>query len=40
LNFGKLLRWLITGINLAARGYQTFDTLYLRVNLPERNKYF
>jgi len=28
LNVGKLLRGLLQGNNLAARGYQTFDTLF------------
>jgi hypothetical protein len=29
-----------SGNNLAARCYQTFDTLYLRAKERQRNKYF
>jgi hypothetical protein len=30
----------LTGNNLAARGYQTFDILLLTAKLQKRNKYF
>ena len=40
MNLWKLQRGLIFRNNLAARGYQTFDTLLLTAIQQKRNKFF